>query len=188
MGSFLLDLVIMEKSFLNQVLQATGIVAAVAIFFVALSYAIGADFMVGPWANLIGFVGVLIALIITGKKYRTAIGGIISFGAMWKFLVCVTIIFSVALGLFEYLLFQVIDPEFYQVLTEKTLEITYQRFQDFGIPEDQMTKVMEDTQKRIEAQSTFKGVLMGMGVRIALYGIISLIIAAVLKKKDPEQL
>ncbi|MFT5337979.1 MAG: hypothetical protein ACJAY8_000845 [Sphingobacteriales bacterium] len=178
----------MGKGFLNQVLQATGIVAAVAIFFVLLSYALGADFMVGPWANLIAFVGVIVAMVITGKRYRNSIGGIISFGAMWKFLVSVTVIFAVALGLFEYLLFQVIDPEFHQILTEKTLELTYQRFQNFGIPEDQMAELMEDTQKNIEAQSTFKGVLMGMGVRIVIYGIISLIIAAVLKKKDPEQL
>lgn len=176
----------MEKEQLNAILQGAGIVSGIGIFFVALAYVLGPSYMVGPWSNWISFFGVLGGIIFVALKQRKALGGFWSFGQAFKFIFLVSLGFVIVIGLFEYLLFHVIDPDFYGRVMEETLQLTYERFTSFGLDDESMSEIMEKTEERLQDQASFKGVLFGMGIRVIVYAVLALIVGAFVKKKDPE--
>jgi hypothetical protein len=163
-------------------LQWGLILALVNIAIQAISYMINKQWLVSFWLGGISLVINIILLIIPVIKYRKELGGYIDFKN--AFFVCLLVYLGSSLisTVFQYVLYNIIDPELSTYVKEKVLESTSSMMEKFGTPQEDMEKALADIEKQDFSQTPAKlgkqflwGILFG--------GIISLIIAAILRKQ-----
>ena len=106
-------------------------------------------------------------------SYKTALG-VSSFGLILGTTVAV---------IFNVLMFNVIDTGFKALMEEETLQFTYDILEKFGADDTQIEEAIAELEKRdsFGVTSQFKGLTL-----VSLfYLVISLILAAVMKKNEP---
>ncbi|WP_373492880.1 DUF4199 domain-containing protein [Aquiflexum sp.] len=130
---------------------------------------------------LVLFFGILIYL---GIQYRKSIGGFLEFGPAFNFSFIALIVAGLISQVGSALLYNVIDPALPGVLVEQTLENTMAMMDKLGAADamsvDQIDKMREDT----AAQFTVMGQVKAFGIALIIYAVISLILGAILKKRD----
>ncbi|MEA3496289.1 MAG: DUF4199 domain-containing protein [Bacteroidota bacterium] len=90
----------------------------------------------------------------------------------------IALIFST---LFSYLLYNVIDPEYADKIKIETITKTEQRLEKAGLSDEKMEEILETIESK-DFNFDFKKVVKSIGYGIIVFGIISLIIAASVKK------
>ena len=80
-------------------------------------------------------------------------------------------------------MFNVIDTDFKALMEEETLQFTYEILEKFGADDAQVEEAIAELEKRdsFGVKSQFKG----LTVVSVFYLVISLILAAVMKKNEP---
>lgn len=130
---------------------------------------------------LVLFFGVLIYL---GIQYRKSLGGFMEFGPAFNFSFIALIVAGLISQIGTALLYNVVDPALPGVLVEQTLENTMAMMEKFGAADamsvDQIDKMREDT----AANFTVMGQIKAFGIALIIYAVISLILGAILKKRD----
>ena len=58
---------------------------------------------------------------------------------------------------------------------------------NFGMPEDQMDKAMEDARKRTENQFSMNGLAMSYGIGLIIYAVLSLITSIFVRRNPPDE-
>ncbi len=135
--------------------------------------------------GLVSFAIAIILPIVFIRKERTANGGVISFGDAFK-LSFVGLIIGGVIGLaFQALYTSVIDPELGERMTASTLEMT-NNFLEGNMSDAQREEILREAEADSLERWTFAGQLKSFGIALVLYAVVSLILAAVLKK-TPEQ-
>jgi len=81
-------------------------------------------------------------------------------------------------------LYNVIDPELPQKLTEASLENTREMMTSFGAPEESIDQAVEQARASTEKQFTLTGQLISL-VSIFFFSAIMALISAILVKKNP---
>jgi hypothetical protein len=161
-----------------------GLIAAgCMILFILATYWAGPKAFVGEVAFLSYaiVIGLGAAAALVQKK---ANGGWLSFQEAVK--TCFTV-FVLGLGvrtLFPWLLVNVIDPHFRQLLLPEVLARAEKSYRMLGVPEDQIRQQMEAE----KGQNPFPlgSMLMGLALAYIVHFFIALVIAAVVKrKKEP---
>jgi len=130
--------------------------------------------------GILGFILAFVLPVIFIRKERESIGGFITLGEAFK-LSFVGLAIGGAIGIvFQMLYIQVIDPEFGERMTAQTLEMTN------GFMGSMDDETREQTLRQVEADSleryTLVGQIKGFGIGVIIYAVISLILAAILKK------
>jgi hypothetical protein len=137
--------------------------------------------------SVLGFVGIIVAIvlpIIFIRKERETNGGVISFGEAFK-LSFIGLLIGGAIGvIFQILYIQVIDPEFGERMTAKTLEMS-NSFMEGNMDDEMREQILRDAEADSLKRYTVPGMLQTFGIAAIFYAVISLILAAVLKK-SPE--
>lgn len=130
--------------------------------------------------SLIGLVNMLIiifAIIISIKKVReTVIDQTLNYGGRFFTGLIVGIIAAWVSGLFSYLLFQVIDPEYMSTQIEGLADM----LMNMGVPEEQAYLQVDEAKAKLEPMEQFKSAFL---YSPAFYTAISLIISAFIKEK-----
>lgn len=127
------------------------------------------------------FLGVLIYL---GIQYRKSIGGFMDFGTGFKFAFVALIIAGLFGIVGNYLLYNVVDPDLPGVLVEAQLETTMAMMERFGAADAITSEQMDEIRNSTASNFTLVGQLKGFGFALIFYGIVSLIVAAIIKKRD----
>jgi predicted NACHT family NTPase len=133
-------------------------------------------------------VFILIAVIVFGiisvAKAKQAQNGYASFKEAFT-----AYFITIAIGLListlvSYVLFNFIDTNAAEVLKEKTIEKTVQLLENYNSPTD----VIDETVENMEAQNNYSIVNMvkGLAGYLAMFSVIGLIVAAAMKKKNPD--
>lgn len=139
------------------------------------------------WWFGIGLLVINLGLVIYfGLQYRKEEEGYLTFkeGFLHGF---VLLLISGFIGiLFSALLYNVIDPELPEILTDATIEQTRTMLENFGTPSDAMDEALEKVREDSPNSYTFGGLLKGYGILIIFYLIISLITGAIVKKSEPD--
>jgi|SRR6056300_53316 flagellar basal body-associated protein FliL len=106
-------------------------------------------------------------------SYKSALG-VSAFGLILGTLVVVA---------FNSLMYNVIDTEFKAVMEEETLQFTYELLEKFGADDAQVEEAIAELERRdsFGVLSQFKG----MTLVSVFYLVISLIVAAAMKKDEP---
>ena len=161
-----------------------GLISGLAsVIFSLVLYLGGVKWFVHPIAYA-GFVIPVVIAVLAGLKQKKLGEGYLDFAAALKVVFTTFVIGTVISTLFSYVLFNYIDVPFREALTQETAEKAQQMMQNFGANQEQIDKATEDMMKG--NNYSFSKQMLGAAFFCIFWFVISLIIAAIIKKKKPE--
>jgi len=172
---------------MNSVIKYGVIIGVVGIAMQAILYSISVKLMLGDGS----VVAALIALglyIYFGLKARKDNGGYFTFGEAFKSIMTMILIAGVLSSTFQAILYKVIDPSIEIEVKDKAVELTESIIDFFNVPEEQADEMLaqaEEQDYRMTWSSLIKNFLI---LSVGFGGILSLIIALSIKKRDPNSL
>jgi len=86
----------------------------------------------------------------------------------------------------NYLIVNVIDPEFGIAVNDIVIEKVIGIMESMGAPEESISETIIKMEEKIESQSSISGLLVDTATVIFWYSIVGLIVAAVLKSKKED--
>ena len=133
--------------------------------------------------QVLGYAGVIIiiaGLAIAMKNYRdNVLDGIMPFGKAFGFGMLIIIVAALLVAIFSYLLYAVIDTG----LSERMREFTEERMLKRGVPEAQLDTMIEQAAK---FQKPLPVAITAFITSILGGVVLSLIVAAIFKKDEPQ--
>lgn len=124
----------------------------------------------------------IIIMVFLFKKYRTEIGGFISFRD--AFLYCF-VAFSVSVllsTLFTFLFIQFIEPDYYKNIMEAQ-KTWLENYLAGKVTDEQLTEQLDKIDEQTLKMGSIAGMMKSLITNIIVSGIISLIMGAIMKKK-----
>ncbi|GAA4933516.1 DUF4199 domain-containing protein [Algibacter agarivorans] len=174
----------MEKS-LKSMATNYGLYLGVALtLLTVLSYAIDLTLMTNMWYGIFILLVVIVFGVISVAKTKQAQNGFASFKQAFSSYF-ITVVIGLAISTFvSYLLFNFIDPEAAATIKEQTIEKTVELLEGFNTPTDVIAQSVE----QIESQNQYSigNILKSLAGSLVLFSIIGLIVAAALKKSNPD--
>ena len=174
----------MEKSLKSTAINYGIYLGLIISSITVVAYAVNLDLFTKWWYGILLLFIIIITGIISSAKARSLSGGFISFKQAFSsyFIpIAVGVLISTTVGI---VLFNVVDTEAADVIKQRSIEATVEMMENFGSPQeaiDQQIAVLEETD-----QFSAVGQLKGIAWQLLFYSIIGLIVAAIIKKKDPN--
>lgn len=171
-------------------ITAGVILSVVAIALSLILYILGPAFISdGMFKGMI--IGLSTFVLIVGLAVYLGIqirgeqeGGLISFKKMFIEFFIMFAILTVASTIFEYVLYGLIDPNYMETAMEMTLENVYESTN--GQMSDEDFAKMEERMKPQFDKSSLTATGIGLLGKLVWWTVVSVILAAILKKKAPE--
>ena len=136
-----------------------------------------------PILILIVSIGISIAiLVVLLKKYRVGSGGYISFGNAFLY---AFIAFSISVILyqgFNYIFLQLIDPEYNKTIMEAQ-KTWMESYLSGKMSDEQITEQLDKLDEQAAKMGSFSTLLKNTFWSIIVFGIVALIVGAIMKKK-----
>lgn len=168
--------------------KPTGLIAGLIagtciVVFMTVLYKSGVDVYLGPIARLgyLIMVGFAVAACLVERRAHE---GALDFMTAVKTAFTVFVIALAMQTLFSWLLVNYFDPSFKAVLTKAVQEKMIAAYRQFGMPEDKINEQIAS--EKGKDQYTLGGMLTGLAFVYIVFFIISLVIAAIVKKKKGE--
>lgn len=177
-----------ETATLNQLSAKNGVIIAIVI--VVLSLVIHFINPLMPytnfWLQICLFVLCIGLLVYSGKSIRTELGGYWSFGDAFKSFLIIALILTAATTLYNILLMTVIDPGLPAKAAAAMEESQRGMMSKMGMSDEQVDEALAKAGSMEEKlKITPKNIITSFGVGLAIYSVIALILAAILKKNPP---
>ncbi|MCW5911980.1 MAG: DUF4199 domain-containing protein [Cyclobacteriaceae bacterium] len=172
----------------NHVIKWGLIVGGVSITLTVLLYVIDYTLMVQLKTLFVMLLIYLGITIYAGIDYRNNIGGFLPYGKAFVHGFLVLAVSALVATLFSMVLYNVIDPDLPQNLTDASLENTREMMEKFGAPEEAIDQAIEDAKGRTANQFTITGQLIGYASILFFSAIMALISAIFVKKNPPVEL
>lgn len=161
-----------------------GLISGLAtVIFSLILYLGGVKWFVHPIAYL-GFLIPIVIAVLAGLKQKKSDEGYLEFSTGLKVVFTTFVIGTIIGTLFSFVLFNYIDVPFREALTQETVERAQKMMHNFKVPQDEIDKATEDMMKG--NNYSFGKQALGTAFYCILWFIVSLIIAAIIKKKKPE--
>lgn len=155
----------------------------ISCLFLLILYLAGVKWFIHPVAYLAYAIPIVIA-VLAGIKQRKINGGYIEFGHALKTVFLVFVLGSLITTVFTYVLFNIIDIPFREAMMQEAAIATEKLMEKFGAPQDTIDKTVEDM---LSGNSYSIGkILLSFAFGCIVAFIISLIIAAIIKRRRPE--
>lgn len=163
------------------------IVGVIGIIVSLLLYIVNSTLFGNSWLML--GLGVFNLVLITyfGVKYRNDSGGFLSFKDSYVYAIVTMIVMVVVTTIFSFVLFSVVDPGLPEIIADAAVENAESMMRSFGTPEEVMEEQLEKARQDTVDRFTVGGTIKGAGIRILINLVICLILAAIIKKKEPEE-
>ena len=167
----------------NVLLQYGAMSAGVSLLIFVILYIGGTDFFKSPVAFLSYCVPIVFSVLACIKAKREN-GGYLAFKEALKISFGIFVVTTLASTLVGFVLFNYVDPSFADAMKQMTLEQTQKFMAKFNVPQDQIDKTINGmiNLNLYSFGNMMKGFLQGCIV----WFIVSLIIAAIVKKSKPE--
>lgn len=169
-----------KKSASNYGLILGGVLAVT----VALLYSMSLESLTKWWLGIILFLVSLVFGIVSVAKSKAILGGFISFKeAFTSYFITIVIGLGISV-LTSILIFNVVDPGAAEYLNEQIVEITRGMMERFGAPELEIDKAIAE----LEGKNNYAigNQLQSFVFQIIFYSIFGLLIALIMKRKDPN--
>ena len=175
----------MEKS-LKSISTNYGIYLGVLLALITvISYAVDLSLLTNMWVGIFIMIAIIVFGIISVAKVKQAQNGYASFkDAFTSYFI--TVLIGLLISTFvSYLLFNFIDPEAAEVLKQATIEKTVEMLQGFNSPSEAIEQAVE----QIESQNQYSlgNIAKGLAGYLVVFSIIGLIVAAAMKKSNPNE-
>ncbi len=174
----------MEKS-LKSIATNYGLyLGALLALITVIAYAVNLELLTNMWVGIFIMVLIIIFGIISVAKVKQSQNGFATFKQAFTSYFIAVLIGLLISTLVSYLLFNFIDTEAAEVLKEKTIEQTVQMLEGFNTPNEAIAQAVE----KIESQNQYSlgNIAKGVAGYLVFFSIIGLIVAAALKKNDPD--
>jgi uncharacterized protein DUF4199 len=176
-------LITMEAKKPNYGLTYGVILGLVMIIYTVILYLGGVKLFISPLAWVAWCIPIVVA-VLGGLKQKKALGGYMSYGEALKTVFLICVIGSLISTIFSYVLFNIIDEPFRQALAQETAVIQEKMMRKFGASDALIEKSVADT---LNGNSyTIGKIMLGYAFGLIFWFIVSLIIAAIIKKNKPE--
>jgi hypothetical protein len=158
-----------------------GLFAALCMILAVLG-----TYLAGPetFLSWIFWLGPAMAVIFSSAAAvieKRSNNGVLDFRAALKTVYGVLVLAVVAQNFFTWLLLNVIDPHFRQLLIPIDLAKTERAYRRFGGSEEQLRQVLDEI--RTQNQFSLGRMISGMGFLLVLYFIVALIVAVSVRTK-----
>lgn len=161
-----------------------GLIAATALVaFTTILYLGGVKLYLSGTAY-IGYIIIITLSVLAAQRQKKLNGGYLEFRDALRISFTVLVLAMLAQSLFSYVLFNFIDINFKDAVTQASMENMEVWLKKLGMPEDKISQSLEE--ERNKNQFSFPRILLGFSVSCIFMFIIALIIAAITKKKNPE--
>jgi hypothetical protein len=174
----------MEKS-LKSIATNYGLYLGVLLsFLTVVSYAVNLELLTNMWYGIFILIAIIAFGIVSVAKSKQAQNGFASFKESFTSYFITVLIGLVISTLVSYLLFNFIDTEASEVLKEKTIEKTVQMMEGFNLPNEAIAEAVE----KIESQNQFSlgNIIKGLSGYLVFFSVIGLLVAAAMKKSNPD--
>lgn len=158
-----------------------GILSVVITFIV---YFVNPSTLVSGMFGITVLVVFFAVLIYLGIQYRKSLGGFMEFGPAFNFSFIALVVAGLISQVGSALLYNVVDPALPGVLTEQTLENTVAMMEKFGAADALSSDQLDEMRESTAANFTIMGQFKTFGIALIVYAVISLILGAILKKRD----
>ena len=158
------------------------ILGLVGIIIQVLCYVINKELLV---TMSFGFsvLAITIAILVYALiNYRKENGGVLTFKEGFMITLYAFIVSSLLTTIFNYILYNFIDPDLSNFIKEKAINTTTQMMEKFGAPQDKIDETIEKMQSQDFSQNLYASLKQFLG-SIIFGAIIALILAAILKKQ-----
>lgn len=174
----------MEKTIKSSAVNLGVYLGAILALITVLAYVLNVEMMVAWWYGIILFLLILGFGIYSTAKAKSMLNGIISFkDAFSSYFITIAIGILINVGV-SVLLFEIIDKDAALLIQEKAIESTVNMMERFGAPSAEIDKTI-DAMSQDNAFSLVNQ-LKSIAYQLLFYAIVGLIVAASMKKKDPE--
>ncbi|MFB9108187.1 DUF4199 domain-containing protein [Flavobacterium gyeonganense] len=175
---------------INEVIKKNGItygiiLGIISALITATIYAIDLKLFVSGWIGASTFIIFVVTGIVLLTKTKKEINGLFSFkDAFTTYFITILIALLISTT-FSVILFNVIDPDAKEVISEHLIKYMAETLQKFGTP----ASAINETLAKMKETSPFSTLeqLKGLGFSIALYSILGLILAAFFKSKTTQE-
>lgn len=159
----------------------------IGIIITLLVYFIDAKLLANMWLGMAIIVIFLALVVIFGIAYRKQVGGFLSFKQAFLYSLVLLLVAGLIGQGFNLILFNVIDSDLTEVVTDAALETTERMMEKFNVPDEEVDKALERTEAQMANQYKPGGVVKAYFISIIIYAIISLIAGAIIKRRNPEE-
>jgi len=164
------------------------IVGVVSILMSVALYAINYTLMVQLKFLFVSLLIYFGFAIYAGIDYRKAVGGYLAYGKAWQHAMVIFAVSALISTLFGVLLYNVIDPELPEKLTNAAIENQREMMTNFGAPEDAIDKALEDARKSTADQFTPFGMVKGYGIILVVSAFMALLTSLAVRKNEPVEM
>lgn len=174
----------MEKS-LKSIATNYGLyLGALLALITVISYAVNIQLLTNMWVGIFIMIAIIVFGIIAVAKVKQAQNGFASFKQAFTSYFLTVLIGLIISTLVSYLLFNFIDTDAAETLKEATIEKTVQMLEGFNSPSEAIDKAVE----QIESQNQYSlgNIAKGLAGYLVFFSIIGLIVAAAMKKSNPN--
>lgn len=173
----------MESKQSNPLVQYGLISALAGVLFYIILYLGGVKMFMSPVAYIAYLIPIVFATL-AALKAKSNNGGFLEFSEALKITFGVFVITSLATSVLSYVLMNFIDTDFAQAMQQATLEMTEKMMKKFGASQDQIDKALTEASKK--SPFTIGKIALGFAISCILWFLFSLIISAIVKKKNPQ--
>jgi len=174
----------MEKSIKSSAINYGVYLGGLLALITVLIYAININLMVNMWIG-IGLLIVIVGFgIVSTAKSKSFFEGFLSFKqAFSSYFITVAIGIAISTAV-SAILFNFIDPDAAEVIKEKTIEATIGFMEGFSAPPEAIAEAVE----KLEGQNQYGilNLLKSLAWGLLFQSIIGLIVAAIMKKTNPD--
>ncbi|MEL6810747.1 MAG: DUF4199 domain-containing protein [Bacteroidota bacterium] len=171
---------LIKKSSINYGLILGGILAISS----AIMYAVNVELFTKWWLGIIFFLIALFTGIVSVAKSKSLLGGFMSFKQAFT-----AYFITIAIGLFigvvvSILIFAFLDPGAADYLNEQAMIMQESILKRFGTPEAEIERQMA----AMEGKNNYSlgNQLLGYVFQLAFYSLFGLLVALIMKRKDPN--
>lgn len=177
-----------QPSMMSHAIRWGVILGGIAITFTVLLYAIDYTWMVQLKFLFIALAIYLGITIYAGINYRNSIGGFLPYGKAFVHGFTMLAISALVATLFNLVMYNVIDTELPQKLTDAAIENTRSMMESMGAPEDTIEVELEKARERTANQYTIGGQALGYVFILVFSAIMALISAIFVRKNEPVEM
>ena len=152
---------------------------------VVLIYTVNLDFMVEWWLSIALLTVVITFGVVAGIQAKNNNSGFLSFkGAFVNYFLTIAVgtAISAVVGI---VIFNVVDPEAATYLNEQILLNSKQMMEGFGLPQEAIATALDEASKK--DNFSIGSQVQSYVFSLALYALIGLIVALIVKKTDTRE-
>ena len=161
--------------------------ALISVILSLVAYILGVELLVGWQLGLAQSVLIITTMIVVSRAIRRDEGGFISYWRVFQHIMLSMICILCASTLFNYVLFNVINPELVDVVVDISLEKVEEMMISFGLAGDLLQETLIETEKEIRNGYSLIGSIKGIIFSSIFGSLIALIVSATQYKTDLQK-